>query len=267
MLATFLFFFKLRNSCCHGNQERVKWRGMISIQRLIWSCKKSLQLDRKHFFCFGFFYAPRSEWHAWQVNTQACLTRPRPGRADNLSSLLCAVVNSCRSSPTEILSEEAKLFAWSLLHWRCQYGEVLPRSAHWLFALPAPLSSITHLLSLSFTLSLYPYLCDSLLFAPLNRLSIFSIPLIPSSHFSQMRWSGPGLAIPFLSNPSPSLPPTPSLPPDLHTSWSGTSRWLVSPFSNRLALYPRAVVPPWTHHQPWWPWRREACACTPARSK
>lgn len=51
-----------------------------------------------------------------------------------------------------------------------------------------------------------------------------------------MRWSGPGLAIPFPFNLCPHPPPPPLLP-DLHTSWTGTSRWLVFP----LAFAQRAI--------------------------
>lgn len=74
-----------------------------------------------------------------------------------------------------------------------------------------------------------------------------------------MRWSGPGLAIPFPSNLCPSPSPV---------AWfAHFMNWNVSvagiPFSIRPARHPRAVVPPWTHHQPRWPWRRAAYACAP----
>lgn len=52
--------------------------------------------------------------------------------------------------------------------------------------------------------SLYPYFYYPPYFAPLHRLAILSILLIPSSLASQMRWCGPGLAILFPFNLCPS---------------------------------------------------------------
>lgn len=192
------------------------------------------------------------------------------GKTEYIMYRVCSVrllIHAVTSSPKKSSwrkALKAKLFAGSLLHWRYSlYGEVLAAinspSLHYIW------HPLAHLLSLSFSLSLYPYFYYSLLFAPHHCLSVLSIPLIPSSLSSQMRWSGPGLAIPFPSNLCPSPSPV---------AWfAHFMNWNVSmagiPLSIRPARHPRAVVPPWTHHQPRWPWRQAAYACAraPARSK
>lgn len=72
-----------------------------------------------------------------------------------------------------------------------------------------------------------------------------------------MRWSGPGLAIPFPSNLCPS-----SLPVAWFAHFMNQNVSMAGiPLSIRPAHRPRAVLPPWTYHQHQWPWRQEAYAC------
>jgi len=211
-LSLSFYINQILNSSCHGNQERARGGGGISIQTYFTQrCRESLY-SKTVFYLFLLFDAPRPNWHAWQDNTQTCLTLPRQGRAFSALCWLCAVVNSCCSYALQKKCSwrkavKAKLFARSLLHWRCSL-QVLARSTHSLFAL----HPFIQLLSLNFTPSLYPYFYYSPVFAPFHCLSVLSIPLIPSS---PPRWGGLALAWLFhslLIHP-PALPPhTPSLP-------------------------------------------------------
>lgn len=124
--------------------------------------------------------------------------------------------------------------------------------------------TVSSILSLSYylwgsSLSLYTYFYYPLLFAPLHCLSILSIPLIPSSLSSQMRWSGPGLAIPFPSNLCPSLLLPCRLICTLHEperldGWYSPQH---SPSAPSLSC--RATLN--TSSEPRWPWRQAAYAC------
>lgn len=102
----------------------------------------------------------------------------------------------------------------------------------------------------------YSFISFYCTFTPLSFRSVCPLYLSNPSLSSQMRWSGPGLTISFPSN----LLSTP-LSPDLHTSWTGTSQWLVFPFALTQRAVPQATVPPWTHRRHRWRRRQEAHAC------
>lgn len=177
-----------------------KKKKKINIQRLIWNhgVWKVTSLRRKA-EVLSIPDAPRPKWHAWRVGIQTCLSLPRRCIMYRVCSarLLIHTVTSSPKKSSCRMAVNAKLFARCLFHWWYSlYGEALT-------AIISPSLSIhciehpaTHLSFLSFSLSLYPYFYYPLLFAPLHRLSVLSIPLIPLLP-DEVVWPWPGYSIPF----------------------------------------------------------------------